>query len=287
MPKHSIVERPGYGTSPIGAASTAAIDTTIVHPASSAAVSSAKGKKRRDSAAPLMSAAPIHNNSLDRSLQGVEESSSNRSTLTGQGQLNGKTDLSYLEAAIHSPNIVDHSTTHSRIRSGLHRRRRRGTAIDDAESDEDSKGETDSEDNDSEDEDSSESGLSSDDDEEQIARQILAAKVGNDKPVSNNDHVHVDLPPRVEAMHPSAGHQRLLLAEEDMELLIEAYTYSKPHLYMYRFSCIFSLGLVWLICRWMPTLWIKWVGCPAKMIDADWFVIQVNTANWNYLLATY
>ncbi|KAM3583639.1 hypothetical protein VKS41_003612 [Umbelopsis sp. WA50703] len=221
-----------------------------------------------------MSAAPIHNNSLDRSLQGVEESSSNRSTLTGQGQLNGKTDLSYLEAAIHSPNIVDHSTTHSRIRSGLHRRRRRGTAIDDAESDEDSKGETDSEDNDSEDEDSSESGLSSDDDEEQIARQILAAKVGNDKPVSNNDHVHVDLPPRVEAMHPSAGHQRLLLAEEDMELLIEAYTYSKPHLYMYRFSCIFSLGLVWLICRWMPTLWIKWVGCPAKMIDADWFVIQ-------------
>lgn len=274
MPKHSIVDRPGYGTSPIDAASTASIDTTIVHPASSAAVSLAKGKKRRDSAAPLMSVAPIHNKSLDRSPQGLEENNSNRNGLSGQAPLNGKANLSYLEEAVRTPDVVDHPTTHSRNRSGLHRRRRRGTALEDAESDEDSKGESSSEDNGSEDDDSSESGLSSDDDEEQIARQVLAAKAGTDKPANNSDHVHVDVPSRLEAMHPAAGQQRLTLAEEDMELLIEAYTYSKFHLYSYRLSCVFSLGLVWLICRWMPNLWVKWVGCPAKMSDADWFVIQ-------------
>jgi cation-transporting ATPase 13A3/4/5 len=159
----------------------------------------------------------------------------------------------------------------------LHRRRRRGTATEEGASDEDSKGESSDENVDSENDtdDSSESGLSSDDDEEQIARQINSAKNVNVKPAEIPDYSNIDLSNLDNRIELTEGQQRLVLEDEDMELLIEAYRFKRSQLYLYRLSCVVSLGMVWLVCRWMPNLWIRWVGERSAMSKAEWFVIEV------------
>lgn len=279
MPKYSSVERSQYGTSPIQPDRTASVDTTIVHPALTAAVNTAKGKKRRDSAAPLMSAPPIHNTTSTNKGFNPSIGSSYSNPFPEQVLRNGSPKIPYLEDALPATNIVTNPTTHTRYRSGLHRRRRCGTTIEEGGSEDESKGESSDENDDSDidNDDSSESGLSSDDDEEQIARQINGAKDAIIKSNGLSHFAQVDLS-NVGLDLPSVeGQQRLLLLEEDMELLIEAYRFEKSRLYLYRLSCILSLGMVWLLCRWMPHLWIKWVGTVSPMSKAEWFAITVST----------
>jgi len=277
MPKYSSVDRPQYGTSSIDADRTVLVDTTIVNPVLTAAVNTAKGKKRRDSAAPLMSAPPIHNPTLKNTNDDPLNNSSRSSSFVDQLPRNSGPNVSYLDDALQSHGATKTPTTHSRFRSGLHRRRRRGTATGEEGSEDDSEGETTDEDDDSEidNDDSSQSGLSSDDDEEQIARQITAAKNTNTKSSGVQNYSQIDLSHAGDNVDHLEGYQRLLLPEEDMELMIEAYKYNTSRLYLYRISCVLSLGMVWLICRWMPHLWVKWVGIRSPMGKAEWFVIQV------------
>ncbi|CAO3668835.1 unnamed protein product [Umbelopsis ramanniana] len=276
MPKYSSVDRPQYGTSSVDADRTVLVDTTIVNPVLTAAVNTAKGKKRRDSAAPLMSAPPIHNPTLKNTNDDPLNNSSRSSSFVDHLPRNSSPNVSYLDDALQSRGATKTPTTHSRFRSGLHRRRRRGTATGEEGSEDDSEGESSDEDDDSEidNDDSSQSGLSSDDDEEQIARQITAAKNTNTKPSGVQNYSQIDLSHAGDNADHLEGYQRLLLPEEDMELMIEAYKYNTSRLYLYRISCFLSLGMVWLICRWMPHLWVKWVGIRSPMGKAEWFVIQ-------------
>ncbi|KAH8547645.1 hypothetical protein BGW37DRAFT_230305 [Umbelopsis sp. PMI_123] len=276
MPKYSSVDRPQYGTSPFDADRTVSSDTSIVNPILAAAVNTAKGKKRRDSAAPLISAPPIHNPILNNARQDPLSSLSRSNSFVDQLSRNGSPKVPYLEEVLQSNGDTATPTTHNRFRSGLHRRRRRGTTIGEEGSEEDSEGESSEEDDDSENDidDSSQSGLSSDDDEEQIARQISAAKSTNMKPSTSHNYSNIDLSHLRDSTEYLEGYQRLLLPEEDMELTIESYRYNTSRLYLYRLSCVLSLGMTWLICRWMPHFWVKWVGIRSPMSKAEWFVIQ-------------
>jgi P5-type ATPase cation transporter len=277
MPKYSSVDRPQYGTSAIDADRNASADITIVNPVLIAAVNTVKGKRRRDSTAPLMSAPPIHNPSLENTKGDPLSSLSRSSSFVDQLPRNSSPKVPYLDDALQSHGATNTPNTHNRFRSGLHRRRRRGTATGEEVSEDDSEGESSDEDDDSEvdNDDSSQSGLSSDDDEEQIARQITAAKNTNIKPPGVQIYSQIDLSHVGDETDHLEGYQRLLLPEEDMELIIEAYKYNTSRLYLYRVSCVLSLGMVWLVCRWMPHLWVKWIGIRSPMGKAEWFVIQV------------
>jgi hypothetical protein len=277
MPKYSSVDRPQYGTSPFDADRTVSSDTSIVNPVLAAAVNTAKGKKRRDSAAPLISAPPIHNPILNNARQDPLSSLSRSNSFVDQLSRNGSPKVPYLEDVLQSNGDTATPTTHNRFRSGLHRRRRCGSTIGEEGSEEDSEGESSEEDDDSENDidDSSQSGLSSDDDEEQIARQISAAKSTNMKPSTSHNYSNIDLSHLRDSTEYLEGYQRLLLPEEDMKLTIESYRYNTSRLYLYRLSCVLSFGMTWLICRWMPHFWVKWVGIRSPMSKAEWFVIQV------------
>lgn len=66
-----------------------------------------------------------------------------------------------------------------------------------------------------------------------------------------------------------------LLLEEDVEVVIEGYRYDRLQLFMYRLMSVFSFGLVALLCRWMPQLWVAWVGQRAPLCEAQWLLFVV------------
>ncbi|ORZ24084.1 hypothetical protein BCR42DRAFT_317373 [Absidia repens] len=68
--------------------------------------------------------------------------------------------------------------------------------------------------------------------------------------------------------------QQLLLEEEDVEVMIYGYRYHAIRYLIYRLACIFTCGIVWLIARWVPTWWIKWVGQQVPLKEAHWLVFK-------------
>lgn len=69
--------------------------------------------------------------------------------------------------------------------------------------------------------------------------------------------------------------QLLLLEEEDVQILIQGYKFLKLNLLLYRIVSILSFGLVWLVCRWVPSWYISWVGLKVPLKDAEWLVFKV------------
>ncbi|KAI8343883.1 putative P-type ATPase [Chlamydoabsidia padenii] len=68
--------------------------------------------------------------------------------------------------------------------------------------------------------------------------------------------------------------QHMLLEEEDVQVVIYGYQYHTLRHFIYRLCCIGTLGIVWLIARWVPTWWIKWVGQQVPLKDAQWLVFK-------------
>ncbi|KAG2228910.1 hypothetical protein INT48_004448, partial [Thamnidium elegans] len=75
--------------------------------------------------------------------------------------------------------------------------------------------------------------------------------------------------------------QLLLLEEEDVQILIQGYKFLKLNLLLYRIVSILSLGLVWLVCRWVPSWYISWVGLKVPLKDAEWLVFKEEILLYN------
>jgi cation-transporting ATPase 13A2 len=69
--------------------------------------------------------------------------------------------------------------------------------------------------------------------------------------------------------------QTLLLEEEDVQINIMGYRYNRLNLFLYRICSVLSLGIVWLICRWVPKWYISWIGYKVPLKDAEWLVFKV------------
>lgn len=69
--------------------------------------------------------------------------------------------------------------------------------------------------------------------------------------------------------------QDLLLVDEDVHIRIIGYKFNRIKLFLYRMSSILSLGIVWLICRWVPKWYVSWVGIPVPLKKAEWLVFEV------------
>ncbi|KAI8150400.1 ATPase [Fennellomyces sp. T-0311] len=133
--------------------------------------------------------------------------------------------------------------------SGLYRRRRKNEQ-EESSSEEDEQDESEDEDTDND------STVADNDDDDQAT--LLTIRHGDDVL-------------RIGGMEKDPQRQVLLL-EEDVEIAIEGYRYHPVGYTLYRFACFFSLGLVWLVCRWMPRWWVQWVGDKANLEDAQWLV---------------
>ncbi|KAI8989577.1 P5-type ATPase cation transporter-domain-containing protein [Pilobolus umbonatus] len=68
--------------------------------------------------------------------------------------------------------------------------------------------------------------------------------------------------------------QILLLEEEDVYITIAGYKHNRLNLFLYQLMCVLSLGIVWLLFRWVPTWYVSWVGIKVPLKDAEWLVFK-------------
>ncbi|KAG0284884.1 hypothetical protein BGZ96_010787 [Linnemannia gamsii] len=68
--------------------------------------------------------------------------------------------------------------------------------------------------------------------------------------------------------------QRVYLEEEDVELVFTGYRYRKSRLYLYYIFCALSIGIIFLLGRWMPRHYIAFVAQKCEMNHAEFIVVQ-------------
>lgn len=69
-------------------------------------------------------------------------------------------------------------------------------------------------------------------------------------------------------------HQRFYISEEDLVIGIAGYRTSRSRAIIYHLLCIFSLGMAYLILRWIPRWRIACKGIPAPLGQCDWVVVE-------------
>lgn len=69
--------------------------------------------------------------------------------------------------------------------------------------------------------------------------------------------------------------QKIYMANEDLYLAIAGFQTSPIGQAIYTTICLLTLGVGWLVFRWVPRWHVKLVGKKASLRDCDWVVIEV------------
>ena len=70
--------------------------------------------------------------------------------------------------------------------------------------------------------------------------------------------------------------QKIYMANEDLYIVVAGFRTSITGLAIYTLACAMTLGLAWLLFRWLPRWHIKLVGRPAPLRECQWVVIEVS-----------
>ena len=71
--------------------------------------------------------------------------------------------------------------------------------------------------------------------------------------------------------------QKIYILTEDLTIVIAGFKTSKVGFSIYLAICFVSLGLAYLLFRWMPRWKTRLVGLPATLQDCSWVVIEVRS----------
>ena len=99
---------------------------------------------------------------------------------------------------------------------------------------------------------------------------------------SRGGSVHSRLLRRDSLMSAGSGfgtgrtNQKVYMINEDLYVVIAGFRTSPFGLTLYVLACAFTLGLGWLIFRWLPRWHVKLVGQPAPLRECEWVVIEVS-----------
>ena len=96
---------------------------------------------------------------------------------------------------------------------------------------------------------------------------------------------------------PVSEYQRFYLAEEDLVIGIAGYSNCRWKIFLYYALCILTLGLGYLVLRWLPRYRISLMGNKCPLGRADWCVIeneygelsivQINKRRYNERLSSF
>ncbi|GEQ68484.1 hypothetical protein JCM33374_g2152 [Metschnikowia sp. JCM 33374] len=78
----------------------------------------------------------------------------------------------------------------------------------------------------------------------------------------------------LEEYTPVTSYQRYYLAEEDIVVGIAGYANCLWKTIIYYVICVFTLGLGYLVLRWVPRYRINLMGTPCPLGKADWCIIE-------------
>lgn len=66
------------------------------------------------------------------------------------------------------------------------------------------------------------------------------------------------------------------MVSEDLTIVIAGFRTSKPGYAAYVFLCVTTLGLAYLLLRWLPRWQVKLIGEPCPLHDCEWVVLEVS-----------
>lgn len=72
----------------------------------------------------------------------------------------------------------------------------------------------------------------------------------------------------------SNSQQRFYISEEDVVLVIAGFNSSRMRAFIYYALCICTLGMAYLVLRWIPRWHIACLGTPAPLGQCDWVVVE-------------
>lgn len=70
--------------------------------------------------------------------------------------------------------------------------------------------------------------------------------------------------------------QKIYIVTEDLTAVITGFCTSPVGFAFYIFLCTISLGLVYLVLRWIPKWRLQLIGTPAPLKDCRWVAIEVS-----------
>ncbi|KAI0852262.1 hypothetical protein F5Y00DRAFT_227703 [Daldinia vernicosa] len=68
--------------------------------------------------------------------------------------------------------------------------------------------------------------------------------------------------------------QKLHMVNEDLTIVIAGFRTSKPGYTTYVLLCVVTLGLAYLLLRWLPRWKVKLIGEPCPLHDCEWVVLE-------------
>lgn len=74
--------------------------------------------------------------------------------------------------------------------------------------------------------------------------------------------------------------QKLHMVNEDLTIVIAGFRTSRLGYAAYIFICVATLGLAYLLLRWLPRWQVKLIGEPCPLHDCQWAVLEVSCFAW-------
>ncbi|RIA92920.1 hypothetical protein C1645_819991 [Glomus cerebriforme] len=68
--------------------------------------------------------------------------------------------------------------------------------------------------------------------------------------------------------------QNVYLEDDDLNIILAGYQFNRFRLYLYYIFCFLTGGALYLLARWLPKIWIWWVGNVCVMGKAEWVVVE-------------
>lgn len=92
-------------------------------------------------------------------------------------------------------------------------------------------------------------------------------------------HAHHDEPILDFAPCTSSSRQTIILPDEDLTIRFTCYSSDPFRNALWWVACVLSFGILGLVGRWIPSVWVRWSGKETAFTDAkagSWLVVEVS-----------
>jgi len=100
---------------------------------------------------------------------------------------------------------------------------------------------------------------------------------------SVHDHLLRSDSTRTDGSNLAKGHrtsQKIYIVTEDLTIVVAGFRTSTLGYAFYTTICVFTLGLGYLLLRWLPRWQVRMTGTPSPLRDCSWVVIEVSYSTY-------
>lgn len=79
------------------------------------------------------------------------------------------------------------------------------------------------------------------------------------------------------------AYQALYIPDEDLPLKLQGLKVRPVRAIIWAIGCFLSLGSLWLLGRWVPSIWLRFVGTEGEFAEASYIVVTVSCALFSFI----